>query len=139
MKNQVLNIPEKENYVRPKLPNISFSKAERFKKNKEYEGSIYLFKDGIFAPKTQEDFFLKEPFSGKAQRTFFGGKKDITPSPAEYKIKSSFELIADQGKKISENRKRIKMREMKEVQDKSSFKKSNELNKKLNNENNNSE
>ena len=127
------------NYVRPKLPNISFNKAERFKKNKEYEGSIYLFKDGIFAPKTQEDFFLKEPFSGKAQRTFFGGKKDITPSPAEYKIKSSFELIADQGKKISENRKRIKMREMKEVQDKNSFKKSNELNKQFNDENNNLE
>ena len=48
------------NYVRPKLPNISFSKAERFQKIKEYEGSTYLFRDGIFAPKTQEDFFINQ-------------------------------------------------------------------------------
>lgn len=105
------------NYVRPKLPSISFSKAERFKTiKKEYESSTFLFKDGIFSPKTQEDFFLKEPFSGKAQRTFFSNKKEITPSPAEYKIKSSFELIAEQGKKISENKKRIQIKEMKEME-----------------------
>ena len=106
------------NYVRPKLPSISFSKAERFKKNKEYEGSTYLFKDGIFAPKTQEDFFLKEPFSGTAQRTFLCSKHDITPSPAEYKIKSSFEIIAEQGKKISENKRRIQMKEIQEIEKK---------------------
>ena len=101
------------NYVRPNLPSIIFSKAERFKKSKEYEGSTYLFKDGVFAPKTQEDFFLKEPFSGKAQRTFLGRKTGISPSPAEYKIKSSFEIIAEQGKKISDNKKEIQMKEMK--------------------------
>ena len=124
------------NYVRPKLPNISFSKAERFQKIKEYEGSTYLFRDGIFAPKTQEDFFIKEPFSGKAQRTFFGRKSDITPSPAEYKIKSSFEIIAEQGKKISNNKIRIQMKEMQEKQKL----KNNESNNKLvlDNEKNNS-
>ena len=46
------------NYARPKLDSISFSKAERFKKIKEYEVPTYLFRDGIFAPKTQEDFFI---------------------------------------------------------------------------------
>ena len=101
------------NYIRPKLPSIIFSKAERFKKSKEYEGSTYLFKDGVFAPKTQKDFFLKEPFSGNAQRTFFGRTTGISPSPAEYKIKSSFEIIAEQGKKISDNKKEIQMKEMK--------------------------
>ena len=116
------------NYVRPKLPSISFSKAIRFKKDKEYEGSTYLFKDGVFAPKTQEDFFLKEPFSGKAQRTFFGRKNEISPSPAEYKIKSSFDLIAQQGKKISDNKKRI---QMKELQVQQNIKQNNESNTKL--------
>ena len=116
------------NYVRPKLPSISFSKAIRFKKDKEYEGSTYLFKDGVFAPKTQEDFFLKEPFSGKAQRTFFGRKNEISPSPAEYKIKSSFDLIAQQGKKISDNKKRI---QMKELQVQQNIKQNNETNTKL--------
>ena len=118
------------NYVRPNLPSIIFSKAERFKKSKEYEGSTYLFKDGVFAPKTQKDFFLKEPFSGKAQRTFFGRKPGISPSPAEYKIKSSFELIAEQGKKISDNKKKIQMKEMiekKEMEEKQNMKKSKEL------------
>ena len=115
------------NYIRPKLPSISFSKAIRFKKDKEYEGSTYLFKDGVFAPKTQEDFFLKEPFSGKAQRTFFGRKSDISPSPAEYKIKSSFDLIAQQGKKISDNKKRI---QIKEIQEKLNIKPVKESNKK---------
>lgn len=113
IKDDQLNRPLPDfNYIRPKLPSIIFSKAERFQKSKEYEGSTYLFKDGIFAPKTQEDFFLKEPFSGKAQRTFFGKKNDISPSPAEYKIKSSFELIAEQGKLISDNKKRIEIKEM---------------------------
>ena len=48
------------NYARPKLDSISFSKAERFKKIKEYEVPTYLFRDGIFAPKTQEDFFINQ-------------------------------------------------------------------------------
>ena len=60
IKDDQLNRPLPDfNYIRPKLPSIIFSKAERFQKSKEYEGSTYLFKDGVFAPKTQEDFFLK--------------------------------------------------------------------------------
>ena len=119
IKKEQLNRPLPNlDYVRPKLPSISFSKAQRFKKTKEYEGPTYLFKDGIFEPKTQEDFFIKEPFSGLAQRPALS-KKDgkITPSPADYKIKSSFEIIAEQGKKISDSKKKIQMKEMKERQE----------------------
>ena len=45
-------------------------------------------------------------------------KHDITPSPAEYKIKSSFEIIAEQGKKISKNKKRIQLKEIQEIEKK---------------------
>jgi len=132
IKNDQLNRPLPDlNYVRPKLPSITFSKAERFVKNKKYEGPTFLFKDGIFEPKTQKDFFIKEPFSGMAQRTYLGNMKGNTPSPAEYKIKSTFEIIAEKGKKISENRKRIQMKEMLE---KENMKKSKES---LNNSNTN--
>jgi len=134
IKKEQLNRPLPNlDYVRPKLPSISFSKAQRFKKTKEYEGPTYLFKDGIFEPKTQEDFFIKEPFSGLAQRPALS-KKDgkITPSPADYKIKSSFEIIAEQGKKISDNKKKIQMKEMKERQEKENIKQIMEPSKDLN-------
>ena len=138
IKNEQLKRPLPDlNYVRPKLPSIIFSKAERFrKKDKEYEGPTNLFKDGVFAPKTQEDFFTKEPFSGNAQRTYFS--KVSGPSPAEYKIKSSFEIIAEQGKKISDNKKRIQMKELSEkVNNKKNKESTKILN--LNNEKNNSD
>ena len=132
IKNDQLNRPLPDlNYVRPKLPSITFSKAERFVKNKKYEGPTFLFKDGIFEPKTQKDFFIKEPFSGMAQRTYLGNMSGKTPSPAEYKIKSTFEIIAEKGKKISENRKRI---QMKDKLEKENIKKSKES---LNNSNSN--
>ena len=111
IKNEQLNRPLPDlNVVKPKLPSIIFTKAERFHKEKsEPENITFLFKDGVFAPKTQEDFFKKEPFSRTAKRSFMCvDKKDDSPSPAEYKIKSTFEKIAENGKKISEVHKKIR-------------------------------
>ena len=100
------------NYIRPKLPIFSFGKAQRFRGSQEYEGPSDLFKDGIFAPKTQEDFFIKEPFACLAKRSFIGKNAKDSPSPADYKIKSSFEIIAEQGEKISKNKIEIQIKEM---------------------------
>ena len=113
MKNEQLNMPLPDfNIVKPKLPSIIFSKANRFNyNNKEYEGSMDLFKDGTFGLKTQENFSNKEPFSYCGKRYNDYNKTQKSPSPADYKIKSSFELIAENGKKISEIRDKIKMNE----------------------------
>ena len=99
------------NTTKQKLPNIIFPKAERFKKIKEYEGSESLFKDGIFSPKEQKNFFNKEPFSNKAHRTRFGYSKDKSPSPAEYRIKGQFEIIEEKGKIVSDIRDSIRNKE----------------------------
>ena len=108
------------NYVKPNLPSVVFPKAERFLNyNKIYEGSDDLFKDGIFAPKTQEDFNCKGTFSHDAKRSL--EKREKSPSPCDYKIKSSFEIIAEKGNNISENRKRIKQMEENEKGGKKKF------------------
>ena len=99
------------NYIRPKLPNIVFSRANRFEKIKKFLGSDDLFKDGIFTPKTQQSFFKKEPLSNQGKRTVFVDYKNKSPSPAEYKIKGEFEIIAEKGKKISDDRNKIKIKE----------------------------
>ena len=99
------------NFVKPNNPSFIFSRAERFLyNNKPYEGSMDLFKDGIFAPKTQEDFRCKGtfPLDEKRGLVFNSGK---SPSPCDYKIKSSFDIIADEGKIISDTRKKIKINE----------------------------
>ena len=99
------------NFVRPNLPSIIFTKAERFMNyNKPYEGSMDLFKDGIFAPKTQEDFNSKGTF-GRNEKRGLVFQSCKSPSPCEYKIKTSFEKIAEEGKKISDIRKKIKINE----------------------------
>ena len=98
------------NYVKPNLPSVIFSKAERFLNySKPYEGSDDLFKNGVFAPKTQENFNSKGTFSHDAKRSL--AKKEVSPSPCDYKIKSSFEIIVEKGKAISENRKNMKKNE----------------------------
>ena len=97
------------NYVKPNYPSIIFNKAERFiNSNKPYEGSMDLFKDGIFAPKTQEDFRSKGTFPQNEKRGLVFQNSN-SPSPCDYKIKSSFDIIAEEGKKISEIRKKIKI------------------------------
>ena len=94
------------NYVRPNLPSIIFNKAERFTNyNKTYEGYMDLFKDGLFEPKTQEDFCSKGTF-GKNEKRGLVFQSSNSPSPCDYKIKSSFEIIAEEGKKISDIRKK---------------------------------
>ena len=99
------------NYVKPNYPSIIFNKAERFiNSNKPYEGSMDLFKDGIFAPKTQEDFRSKGTFPQNEKRGLIFQNSN-SPSPCDYKIKSSFDIIAEEGKKISEIRKKIKINE----------------------------
>ena len=99
------------NYVKPNYPSIIFNKAERFMNyNKPYEGSMDLFKDGVFAPKTQEDFRTKGTFPQNEKRGLVFQNSN-SPSPCDYIIKSPFDIIADEGKKISEIRKKIKINE----------------------------
>ena len=113
IKKSQLNRPiPNTNIIKPKLPSIIFNKAKRFDdKNKEYEGSTDLFKDGIFGLKTQENFSNKQPYSYRDKRDSIYHKEKKSPSPAEYKIKSSFEIIAEKGKKISEIRDKIRFKE----------------------------
>ena len=121
IRNSQLNRPLPNiNYVKPNLPNVIFSRAERFTNyNKPYEGSLDLFKDGIFAPKTQEDFLSKGTFSQKEKNGAISIKKDNSPSPCDYKIKSCFEIIAEEGKKISDIRRKIKINQEIEKQNRS--------------------
>ena len=91
------------NYVKPKLPRIIFNKAERFPKIKnQYEDSVILFEDGIYKPNTHQDFICKEPMENKSPRSRVINSSDKkSPSPAEYKIKSSFDNVVKEGEKIS--------------------------------------
>ena len=72
---------------------------------KSFEGSDDLFKDGNFAPKTQENFNIKGTFSKDEKRSL--EKKEKSPSPCEYKIKSSFEIIVEKGKLVSDIRRKL--------------------------------
>ena len=112
IKNSQLNRPlPNVNIVKPKLPSIIFNKAERFSKEKEYEGSLDLFKDGVFGLKTQENFSNKQLYTHNTKRDAIYKKTQKSPSPSDYKIKSSFEIIAEKGKKISEIRDKIRIKE----------------------------
>ena len=106
------------NYVKPNLPSWVFGKAERFTA-KEYQGSQDLFKNGVFDLKTQENFAKKSPYESNSQRTNFGIKKEKSPSPIDYIIKSGFDLVVEKGKKINEIRSKIRFREnLKNIKDK---------------------
>ena len=113
IKNSQLNRPlPNANIVKPKLPNIIFNKAERFEKlNKEYEGSEDLFKDGVFGLKTQKNFSNKELYSYTTRRDIIYQNTQKNPPSSYYKIKSSFDIIAEKGKKISEIRDKIRVKE----------------------------
>ena len=99
------------NYVKPNLPSVVFSKEERFH-TKEYQGPLDLFQNGVFDLKTQENFASKSPYDNLSKRSSLEKRKDKSPSPAEYKIKSTFEMIAEKGKKMNEIRNCIRIREM---------------------------
>ena len=107
------------NYIKPKLPSIVFSKEERFPKQKsQYEDGVLLFEDGKFQPNTHQDFICKEPMQNLSPRS---GSVDIhrkSPSPADYNFKSSFDIIAEQGEKISKIKNEIKKKKMEELKNK---------------------
>ena len=105
------------NYIKPKLPSIVFSKAERFPKVKnQYEDSVVLFEDGIFQPNTHKDFTCLEPMSNMSPRSgdINSSPYKKSPSPAEYKIKSSFDIIAQEGEKISKIKDKLRKQNQKE-------------------------
>ena len=109
VKNSQLNRPlPNTNIIKPRFPTVIFNKAQRFNKDKEYIGSLDLFQDGNFGIKTQENFSSQEPFSHISNRDSIYPKAKGSPSPGDYKIKSSFEVIAEKGKKISEIRDKLR-------------------------------
>ena len=69
-----------------------------------------LFKDGVFELKTQDNFSNKEPYSNLSKREGIYQKTQKSPSPSDYKIKSSFEIMAEKGRKISDIRDKIRMK-----------------------------
>ena len=108
------------NTIKPKMPNVIFSKAERFLNyNKSCENYSDLFTDGIFAPKTQENFNSKGTFTRDKKRSL--AKWEKSPSPSDYKIKSSFEIIVEKGKNISDIRKRNKINDEIEKENRRKF------------------
>lgn len=113
--NSQLNSPLPDlNIIKPKLPNIIFNKAERFNYNKKkYEGSMDLFKDGNFSLRTKDNSSHVEPYSLSSRREAFKQKMKISPSlsPIDHKNKSPLEIIDENGKKISEQREKIKNNE----------------------------
>jgi len=105
------------NYIKPKLPRVVFNKAERFPKQKnQYEDSVFLFEDGIFLPNTHQDFICKQPMENMSQRGGIVSSADKkSPSPADYKIKSNFDIIVEEGQKISKIRNKINMQNSMEI------------------------
>lgn len=80
------------NYVKPNLPSVVFSKAERFLNyNKSFEGSDDLFKDGNFAPKTQENFNIKGTFSKDEKRSLEKKKNHLVL--VNIKLKALLKLL----------------------------------------------
>ena len=94
-----------------------FNKAERFPTQKNpYEDSVYLFEDGIFLPNTHQDFICKQPMENMSQRGgIVSSAYNKSPSPANYKIKSNFDIIVEEGQKISKIRNKINMQNSMEI------------------------
>ena len=122
------------NYIKPKLPRVIFNKAERFPKQKnQYEDNVILFGDGIFHPNTHQDFNYKEPMDSMSQRgAIITYEYKKSPSPAEYKMKSKFDLIVEEGKKISEIKNKIKLKKSMEIKRRQNLRE-NEENNSINN------
>ena len=116
------------NYIKTKMPSVVFNKAERFPKQKnQYEDGVILFEDGIFQPNTHQDFICKEPMENLSPRSRIVSKvNEKSPSPAEYKIKSSFDVIAEKGKEISKIRNKIKIQQQNKEDKKDKKDKNNE-------------
>ena len=121
------------NYVKPKLPSIVFNKAERFPKVKPpTDDSFYapLFENGVFKPPEHKDFICKEPMSELSQRGNIVSAYSKSPSPADYKMKSSFDEVVEKGSIINKIRTKIKnekSKKEKEIEKDKSFKKKESL------------
>ena len=94
----------KDNY-----PSYSFNKSQRFPKEKieyYYNQKNSLFENGNFSLKDKEDFSKKEPYSYNDQRGnyFFNSN---SPAPGQYKIKSQFDKLVEEGKEKNENKMKI--------------------------------
>ena len=95
------------NYVKPNLPRTVFSKAERFPKIKPYNDDnmpLLLFSDGIFKPSDHSDFICKEPMNDLSQRGNLVSAYAKSPSPADYKMRSSFDEIVEKATKVNKAR-----------------------------------
>ena len=119
------------NYVKPKLPSIVFNKAERFPRPKpSTDDSFYnpLFENGVFKPPEHKDFICKEPMSELSQRGNIISAYSKSPSPADYKMKSSFDEVVEKGSMINKirtkiNKEKSKLKEKEKDKDKNIKKK----------------
>ena len=118
------------NYIKKNMPRVIFNKAERFPKQKnQYEDSVLLFEDGIFHPNTHQDFNYKEPMDNMSQRGgILSSEYKKSPSPADYNIKSKFDVIVEEGKKISEIKSKIKLKNSMEIKRRQNIKENEENN-----------
>lgn len=108
------------NYIKRKLPSVVFGKAERFPKQKSsYEDGVLLFEDGIFQPNTHQDFLCKEPMDNQSPRSGIISSNQRSPSPVDYKLKSRFDIIVEEGQKKSKIHEKIK----KKIKDKAKVEK----------------
>ena len=123
------------NYIKRRLPRVIFNKAERFPKQKnQYEDSVLLFEDGIFLPNTHQDFICKEPMDSLSQRgEIISSANKRSPSPADYKIKSNFDKIVEEGEKISKIKNKIKIQNSMEIKRRENLKEKEEKNDESNN------
>ena len=107
------------NVVKPSLPTYSFSKAARFFSKPLYQPSpnaipVIPFENGKFKPDDVKSFF-------KGKEGMYKAKKDNVlknngnPGPGQYKIKGFAEILAEEGKKISDNRDKIKKEKEMEI------------------------
>ena len=103
------------NAVRPSLPTYSFSKATRFHSKPLYQPSpnavpVMPFQDGKFKPDEVKSFFQGKEGLYKAKKDN-ELKNNGIPGPGQYRIKGFAEILAEEGKKISDVKDGIKRKE----------------------------
>ena len=108
------------NVIKSSLPTYSFSKAQRFYNKPLYQQSpnvipVIPFEDGKFKPDDIKSFFQGKEGLVKAKKDNVLRPNGI-PGPGQYKIKGFAEILAEKGKKISDNRDRIKKNKEREIE-----------------------
>jgi len=103
------------NAVRPSLPTYSFSKATRFHSKPLYQPSpnavpVMPFQDGKFKPDEVKSFFQGKEGLYKAKKDN-ELKNNGIPGPGQYRIKGFAEILAEENKKISDVKDKIKRKE----------------------------